>query len=121
MEKDEVALEIRDGSVYTCLLKSNNVAVRVYADLTIDFPCLVIKFCLTLLIGCRSLWLQQSFSLVIGCVVSVIFHQTTMTKSKCPRAEEGPCGMVMPMYEDVSLHKTTPVILMDENIAYSLQ
>ena len=62
------------------------------------------------------------FGLVIGCVIGVIFHHICMYKiKKCPRAEEGPCEMAMPVYEDVSLHKNTPVIQMDKNVAYSLQ
>ena len=60
--------------------------------------------------------------LVIGCVVGVIFHHICMHKiKKCPRAEEGSCEKSMPVYEDVSLHKTTPVIQMEENVAYSLK
>ena len=61
------------------------------------------------------------FGLVIGCVVGVIFHHICMNKIKCPRTEEGPCEIAMPVYEDVSLHKTTTVIQMEENVAYSLK
>ena len=62
------------------------------------------------------------FGLVIGCVVGVIFHHICMNKiKKCPRAEEGPCEIAMPVYEDVSVHKITPVIQMEENVAYSLK
>ena len=64
------------------------------------------------------------FGLVIGCVLGVIFYHiyhNTMDRTKnekCPRTEEGPYEKSMPIYEDISLHKTTPVIQMEENVAY---
>ena len=47
------------------------------------------------------------FGLVIGCVVGVIFHHICMSKKW---TEEGSCEKSMPVYEDVILHETTPVI-----------
>ena len=62
------------------------------------------------------------FGLVIGCVVGVIFHHICMYKiKKYPRTEEGSCEKSMPVYEDVILYKTTPVIQTEENVAYSLK
>ena len=62
------------------------------------------------------------FGLVIGCVVGVIFHHICVYKiKKYPRAEEGPCEQLMPVYEDISLHESTLVIQTEENVAYSLK
>ena len=60
---------------------------------------------------------------MIGCVVGVIFHHICMYEiiKKCPKTEEGSCEKSMPVYEDVILHKATPVIQTEENVAYSLK